>query len=121
MKNLIFFVSFILFIYKKELFEDDFVAYKFGPVIEILYNEIKKYNLNKNENLPKDLFQNTLNLENHIDVQLIKNLLDILFKISTWRLVKLIHIEDSPWGATEQSKVIDKVFLKEYFSNVELR
>lgn len=103
---------------KTELFTDDFVAYRHGPVVVEIYKTIKqKYPNKPYANLNEDLFGDAaaLNLSAE-NTKTVNGILDKLYQFSAWRLVELSHMPGSPWQATEQSKVIDKAAIHEYFS-----
>lgn len=101
---------------KTELFADDFVAYKYGPVIEKIYFKIKKEVPNIHANLTKTLFKDEDISNLSMDKKIVNSILDKLLWYSTWGLVDLSHLDNSPWSNTEQSQKISKDEIKKYFS-----
>lgn len=94
------------------LFEDEFQAWVYGPVIPSIYKEYKDGNIKNVDN--NDLFKNNDFLE-----ETINTLLDDIFEISDFKLVALSH-DDESWiknfnkDEERHNKVIkrDDIFLE---------
>lgn len=72
------------------LFEDEFQAWTYGPVLPNIYNKYKDGELKKEEQVPSELDNNEL-LKETID-----SILTDTFEISDFKLVALSH-EDKAW------------------------
>lgn len=91
------------------LFDDDFLAWTHGPVIQCIYDEYKKYGPN---GIPKpEKYENVLPKE----VQdILVEVYEVFGKYSAWGLRNMTHQED-PWKNTPNSGVISKESIKKYF------
>ncbi|ATZ17790.1 Panacea domain-containing protein [Mesoplasma melaleucae] len=111
----------------KLLFEDQFEAWQYGPVLKKIYNEIKKQKYNNNElnfkELKFDIFNSyNIDLNNEdFDFYELREILFELDKISTWSLVEMSHSSLSPWDKTENNQEISNNLLKSYFEGVSIK
>lgn len=95
----------------EELFEDDIIAWQYGPVVTDVYYKFNSYSSsNINVTQPKsDIDEITINIINPIIEE--KSLL------SAWKLVEKTHKED-PWMSSYEegkSNIIEKSTMKEFF------
>lgn len=111
---------------KQELFNPDFLAYKMGPISKELHSYNSKIIKEKNQN-GKYLFGtndypkfNYSQYKEQFDFELIDKILLSLKTLSTWHLVDLTHLPNSPWSETQQSKRINKNKIKKHFENLTL-
>lgn len=107
----------------KVLFEEDFYAWKFGPVIESVYQEFKVFGNNAitPNNGGTNFESKYLSFYNQLSKDH-KDCLDVTYsafgKFSPFELVSLTHLKDSPWHQVYQigvNKIIDKELIKEFF------
>ncbi len=106
-----------LALYDKPLFEDEVLAWEYGPVISSVYN---KYKVNRNKILKKDEDFS----ENVFDDDM-KDFLNMIWnyfsKFSTTELVNITH-RHAPWREAynrgSKSAVIKKEVLKEYYKGI---
>lgn len=103
--------------YKTHLFETDFYAWKYGPVIPELYEEVK----NANNNHPF-LVTNPIN---HDECELSNREIESIARSyskhkdkSEWDLVNLSHSGDD-YKTTEQYQIIPKDRMKNRFDTVD--
>lgn len=107
--------------YSKSIFGDDFVAWRFGPVVKDVYFEFNKYISDPiTENFDVDL-SSEFNTE---EVRFINNEIETLAHESTWELVKKSH-STSPWKETfcdgyGEGHTIPKYKINKYFFEQEL-
>lgn len=111
---------------KQHLFFHDFFAYKISPVSKELEFYNAKVIRSKGENW-KYIFKvndypefNFLEYKDDFNFELIDEILLSLKKFSTWSLVDLTHLKNSPLNQTKQSEKIDTKILIEYFENLTL-
>lgn len=101
------------------LFTEDFYAWNFGPVNEIIYKEYKYFG-----NMP-------IHLEENVEIpeenkKYIENLYKLFKDYSAYKLVSLSHREDSPWYKINEkygfeipkNVVIPKKETKEWFNSI---
>ncbi|ALA97259.1 Phage-Associated Protein [Spiroplasma kunkelii CR2-3x] len=105
----------------KSLFSDDFIAWKYGPVIKEIYDINKNNITNPYENLRKDIYSNyDFNIKN-INWEIIDNILNNIIKLSSWYLVNMSHKKNTPWEKTKENEIISKDLIHDYFKNKELK
>lgn len=94
----------------KELFQNDIVAWKHGPVVPDVYDKYQKYGRGgiNSQDIQKPV------LSNEHEILLIKTY-NAFAKYSAWELVNMTHMED-PWKMTDFQSVISKLLIKNYFS-----
>lgn len=102
---------------KKELFEENIVAWKYGPVIKEIYNEYKQF-----KNLPIELNINSFNaIEKQFDkatIEYLKRFYNLYIDTPAHELVASSH-QEKPWFFTFNMKgegaIIEKDLIKEFF------
>lgn len=104
--------------YNKRLFNDKIEAWKYGPVIPIIYNKYKKH---KSNNINIEDVDNINGLDKKFDTDTLKFLNDLYsmyIEYSAHRLVYSSHNE-KPWKETydveNNKKVIKYTKIKSYF------
>ncbi|MDQ0513899.1 putative phage-associated protein [Mycoplasmoides fastidiosum] len=103
---------------KQELFDAEFIAYRYGPIIKPVYDKIKNTYVDEPlKNLEKDLFAKYSMEDLEMDRTVVNEILEKLLNFSTWRLVELSHLDGGPWDETKQSEVIDKAKILKYFDD----
>ncbi len=107
----------------EKLFDDDYEAWLYGPVIPKVYREFKL------KNLTKEHITISENDKNHEVNEVILEIIQKLGKLPTETLIKKSHVEDGPWykyyynkdkNSTKKNNgynIIDKSSIKNYFSN----
>ncbi|MCL2226263.1 MAG: DUF4065 domain-containing protein [Oscillospiraceae bacterium] len=101
------------------LFNDDFEAWEYGPVVSSIYQQFKNYGRKPIADIDADYSNETFNSDE------LEVLLDVAMKYgkySTSELVNMTHRNDSPWAECSKSasQVITKKQIKDYFSNQSL-
>lgn len=119
--------------YKKPMFKENVVAYRYGPVIESLYQEFKKYGKEEiveeeiysyrvSKNVLPPLFMKILSTENGMETM--HSILSVFFKFkdkTASDLVSLTHSPGSPWSQIYKgdysNPVIDDKIILEFHKN----
>lgn len=111
--------------YERKMFSEPVIAYPYGPVVESVYREFRKYGADdiiEEENyaykisgkkLPP-LFMKVLNSEYGMDI--LNSALNVLLKFkdnSAGELVGLTHAPKSPWSMTYQGPYTNKIITDE--------
>lgn len=116
--------------YNKKLFKEEFFAWKYGPVNKYVFNYFKNIE-NTNElttefsvlqlnDKDKREFPNFANEYENISLspnfveisQIVNEIVNEYKSISTFKLVELLHSEDSAWNKTKlNEKIIDESIL----------
>ena len=102
--------GFALAILGRPLFEEDFEAWDYGPVVPVIYQKYKKYG---NSAIPRvDLpgFE-AYSSEEH---NLLNDVWDSFGQYSAWALSEMTHATP-PWRDTPRNAVITKESMREYF------
>lgn len=91
----------------KNLFDDNIVAWKHGPVVESIYQEYK------------DFKSNGINRYERVEIdedtqEFLKRVYSVFGKYSAWGLRNMTHNE-TPWKETELNCVISNDSIKKYF------
>ncbi len=101
-----------LALYNKPLFNEDFEAWKFGPVIPAIYD---KYKSSKNKPILGTKYESALDDETK---SLLESIWNIFGKYSAAELVNITH-NHTPWKEAfysgKENVVIDKSILAEYY------
>ena len=98
------------------MFEEDFEAWEFGPVIPVIYKKYSKYKKNHiadvSDDYSADVFTDQ-ELETLIDVA------NYYGRYSTAALVDKTHLRNGPWDVTLQNRksIINKESIKEFYKN----
>lgn len=102
---------------KDELFEEKFYAWEYGPVCKEVYKEYKNY-----FSLPIVLEESNLEKLDDSTMFIIKTVCEVFGKRSTSDLIKLTHLQNSPWFKANYSKKtpISKIETKEWFKELFL-
>ena len=124
-----------LFKYNESLFEEKILAYQYGPVVEEVYQEFKKYGSEnitidddtkyylKDIRLPQSLGRIVL-VENALRIiDCLMEIIEIYGHLTGSQLVSLKHSKDSPWSKVysknTKAVITDKIIL-EYGKNEKL-
>ncbi|MFL5814668.1 MAG: Panacea domain-containing protein [Bdellovibrionia bacterium] len=99
-------------LYNVKLFDEPFLAYKMGPVLESTYKLTKKY---KSDDLAKLLPDDREIIE---PSEVVRDIVDATFerygKVETWALVEATH-KEKPWTQTKQSaEISDELMIQEF-------
>jgi uncharacterized phage-associated protein len=92
------------------LFDDPIVAWKHGPVVEVVYHKYKGFGSSGIEYDGSDLPEFDDETES-----ILNQVYEVFGQYSAWKLRELTHSE-APWNFAEQGEVIDLTLIKEYFS-----
>ncbi len=104
---------------ENHLFEEDFYAWNFGPVNDVIYQEYKEFG-----SLPIEIQYVNIPEENK---KYIEGLFDLLKDYTAYKLVALSHSEGSPWYEIYEKYqdtiipddiVIDKKKTKNWFKEI---
>ncbi|WP_352417583.1 Panacea domain-containing protein [Clostridium tertium] len=112
--------------YGKALFEEEFEAWKYGPVMPRLYYELDGYKKEKIEFKDIDLekIKLKLKLSKVVNVEDILSCIDsIVSKYGSKKggeLIDITHKEGSPWQVTESEKGLNSVIPFELIKEYEL-
>jgi uncharacterized phage-associated protein len=137
-KLLYFAQGFFLANYDKPLFEEDIEAWKYGPVVNPVYQALKRYNENNITEPINGFYLSDTKLATGIpkiesnDYLVLTFLIEFwnIYKpIPVWRLVNITHMKDSPWqqiidtiiSGQTTNQVIPKELIKIYFKNIITR
>lgn len=95
---------------KEKLFEDEFLAWTYGPVCKSVYDKYKSY---------YDLPIVESDCEDIKDPQIedaIKIVCEAFGSLSTSKLIAITHLKESPWDKSEKrNSIISKQETKEWF------
>jgi uncharacterized phage-associated protein len=103
--------GFSMVILGKPLFEDDFEAWDYGPVVRVVYDKYKSYGSNalpKPENFSFSPYRPE-------EKQLLDDIYDIYGRYSAWALSSMTH-NTPPWKDTPRNEVISKEAMETYFA-----
>ncbi|MFC6465146.1 Panacea domain-containing protein [Marinilactibacillus sp. GCM10026970] len=115
--------------YKEPLFKDDIVSYKYGPIVEKVYQLFKKYGAEeitdsekyafcvKDTVVPPLLMKLSNSNKGEEAIESILNTIDHYESYTANQLVTLTHSKDSPWSKTystdqKNTVIIDENILK---------
>ncbi|MDE7303533.1 MAG: DUF4065 domain-containing protein [Oscillospiraceae bacterium] len=94
----------------KPLFNENLVAWDWGPVVPEVYNKYKKYGKNPiDEPIEKPNFDN-----NDIEV-ILKDVYEDYGQFSAFKLVKMTH-DETPWKETPKNDVISIDKMRDFFA-----
>ncbi len=110
----------------KPLISERVEAWKYGPVIPDLYNDIKKYGSNPIPNFLEDDGDPQALSENENAVKALTDTYNYFKDWTAFQLSDLTHKADSPWdivynelgGKFQNNTRIPNALIKEYFSKV---
>lgn len=98
--------------YDKPLFEEDFEAWKYGPVVPIVYQTFSPLRNTPIQGVTDEYDRSVFTRDNRLF------LIDFLAKYgkySTGYLVEMTHMKNAPWNNVNQSEVISKESIKTFF------
>ncbi len=98
------------------LFEDDFEAWQYGPVIPEMYRKYRIYGRNGILREGAPCAAERLSPE---DYELLLDVAREYMRYSASGLVQLSHEKGAPWDSTGSNGTISKDAIKEYFSKCE--
>ncbi len=99
---------------EKSLFSDSIVAWKYGPVVEKVYEEYKIY---RNEEIPRDDDERKFSEEDVDDLESIDASLELYSAMSGIALMRKTHRED-PWKdafKNGEGSIISSDSIKNYY------
>lgn len=102
--------GFSLAILGKPLFNEDFEAWEYGPVIRKIYEEYRSYGdkaLPKPENFTFDPYSEE-------EKKLFDEIYDAFGQYSAWALSEMTH-QTAPWRNAARNGIISKESMKDYF------
>jgi uncharacterized phage-associated protein len=92
------------------MFEDDFRAWKYGPIIESIYEDYIYY-----ATFPIVFDENYSDADiDEDDRHLLEDIFDEYSCFSAWKLRDMVLSED-PWKLTKLGEIIDSALIKDYF------
>ena len=99
-----------LALHNEPLFDEKIIAWQYGPVVEEVYYEFKKFS---NGGIPPfEAHSNDILSDSEIDV--LREVYDVFGQFSATKLVEMTHSE-TPWQTTKIRNEITKPKLKQYF------
>lgn len=106
-----------LVMYSEKCFNEKILAWRFGPVVEEVYNKYRKYS-------SMDLYPvSNYTIENSgieaLHIELIDNVIERYSNLSSWGMVQKTHKEE-PWINTKQSNEIYPELIREYHSKIKV-
>lgn len=119
MKLLYYIQAASLAIFDKRMFDNDILAWKYGPAIKEVHDKYKgQRSIVGDINHDSRAIQDYQELESDNDASSILNsIYDIYGKSSAYDLMRQTHSE-KPWQETPQSQVISDKKIKDYYKNV---
>lgn len=111
LQKLLYYVQgFSLAMYDRPMFEEDVLAWEYGPVVSEVYQEYKKCGSGA---IPYDNTDISTEI-NDEEKGLIIEVYDVYGQFSALKLMNMTHNE-SPWVNTGKNQVISHESMKEYF------
>lgn len=109
---------------EKSLFDDDFYAWNFGPVSDVLYRRFKDY-----QNMDIQLNENDIGIAESMrneNKKYIEILFQLLGDMTAYQLVTLSHLPSSPWaklnqkynGNIDKNIQISKIETRDWFATL---
>lgn len=99
-----------LAMFKQPFFEENVVAWQYGPVVPEVYHEFKKYGSNMIE--PNTDFKSSEVFEDD-QLELLSEIYEVFGQFSAVKLMEMTHNE-SPWMSTSINDVISHQKMSEY-------
>ena len=97
-------------ILNKKLFDEDFYAWPYGPVIPEIYFQYCGY-----AGAPISLEYNSIHIDDNVK-KMIDKTIKIFSPYSDWDLVRFTHEQDAPWYRYKDTRgLIPKDEIKNYF------
>ncbi|MBG9328499.1 DUF4065 domain-containing protein [Corynebacterium belfantii] len=115
---------------RKPLFQEEFEAWRYGPVVREIYSEHARYvripqsfRFHESSSLRHDPNQDTeLDAE---EQRLVRSVVRDYGSLNTFRLVDITHLPGTPWSQVHQpegeAQVIPKHLLEQFFLNEKNR
>lgn len=100
--------------FEKPAFENDIIAWEYGPVIQEIYDKYRGYG--KDEII---LDKKSIKISSGLRY-IIKRVINGYGKYTGGELIDLTH-EETPWKSTRKNEIIDKDSIKQYFKEVYLQ
>lgn len=101
----------------KRMFNEDILAWKFGPVVEKVHDKYKGQRGIVGEITADDLKDYRTLEEDTETSDILNSIYDIYGHSSAYDLMKQTH-QEKPWQITKQSEVISDEAIKDYYSEV---
>ena len=102
----------------KPFFKEEVVAWKYGPVVKVLYDYLKE--LKDNNHIIQDKQEDNAKFEK-IQLKILRMVFGKYSQLSAWDLSDLTHENGTPWEKTYSKKpggVIEQHIIKEYFKKI---
>ncbi|MBO8435618.1 MAG: DUF4065 domain-containing protein [Spirochaetes bacterium] len=103
---------------KRKLFDEPIKAWKYGPVVGVIYNKYKEYGRNIITECSQEFDISVFSAD---EIQLLLDVYNKYRDISTSRLVEKSHEANTPWARVykegEDNKTIPISLISEYFNN----
>lgn len=96
---------------KGPLFDDEIVAWRYGPVIETIYHQFKS----QSAPIKEPISEGYKSIDEETEAFL-EEVWKMFGKYTAFGLVELTH-SHLPWKQTPQGKIIPKKFIAEYYSD----
>ncbi len=109
-KLLYYMQGFYIAIHNQELFNEDILAWSYGPVVREVYNEYRRFKDNV-ITLDKD---DDVVVDDQEVLELLGEVYQAYGQYSALKLMEMTH-QESPWQSVKQNEVISHSLLKEYF------
>ena len=103
--------GFALATLNRPLFNEDFEAWEFGPVIPLIYHKYKKYGNGAIPHVDLPSFDDYTTEEK----DLLDNIYDAFGQYSAWALSEMTHATP-PWKDTPRNSIISKESMKAFFA-----
>ena len=117
MKLLYYIQAASLVVTKKRMFDEDIVAWKYGPVVEKVHKKYKGQRAIVGEISDKDLKDYSELEEDEETSSILNSIYDIYGYSSAYDLMRQTHTE-KPWQETKKSEIISDEAIKNYYSGV---
>lgn len=101
---------------KDSLYKEEFYAWTYGPVIKEVY---EKYKVFMSDAIIEDDCDNTTILDQDVE-ESIDTICSTFGNLTAYDLIKITHMQGSPWFQTFKPKKISKKETKNWFNNLFL-
>ncbi|WP_304133495.1 Panacea domain-containing protein [Limosilactobacillus coleohominis] len=117
MKLLYYIQAASLSITNKRMFDNDIVAWKYGPVVEAVHEKYKGYRGIVGEITDEDLRDYSKLQSDATASSILNSIYDVYGYSSAYDLMRQTH-KEKPWKETPQSEVISDESIKSFYSGV---
>lgn len=117
MKLLYYIQAASLSITNKRMFDNDIVAWKYGPVVEAVHEKYKGYRGIVGEITDEDLRDYSKLQSDATASSILNSIYDVYGYSSAYDLMRQTH-KEKPWKETPQSEVISDESIKNFYSGV---